>query len=263
MPAPKAKKVDKEKAEKKAADKSLERLKYNVTYLRGLDPEDAMGAKDIVCAFYKNGRCPQCKGCRQPDELILQCKDDYLLRIESRPMDKWAVEFDAIEVRPKKKIAAVEEMGLQCNSCYLADSCPVFKADNLCGIDWDDEAINDPKAIVTKLINLQFRRVNRSAKIEEIDGGVPDQNLSVEIDRLSGLVGVLSDLNADRFSLSIKGSASTNNPQGQPNQAGGLLAQLLGKRPEQSALPASDSTLDVTPLSVSTGELVKREKSGT
>lgn len=196
-------------------------IEYNVSALKG-EPEGSYEiTKEIVCSFYKKGNCPACVGCRQPDEQLELCKTEYLKFIETRPRLVWDKEFSAFKKREKVKISSIEDMGLNCDNCYLSESCPLYEAGAMCAIDWEEEGEMTPKKVIAKLVDIQFKRVNRGSKIEEMDGGVPDQTLSTEIDRLTALTQTQNEFNLDKFELSIKAEAQ--------NAGGGILASLLGR----------------------------------
>lgn len=96
-----------------------------------------------------------------------------------------------------------------------------------CAIDWTAPIEElTPTNIVDYLIKIQAERVNRSQIQEKIDGGVADQNLSSEMDRLTGLIQAKQNLNSVRvnFSASVEGSADG------VKAGGGILSQLFGKK---------------------------------
>jgi len=227
-------------------------IAYNVQILKG-EPEGTYEeTRKIVCPFYKGGNNPECVGCLQADETLQECKDDYLDRIESRPMEVWDASFSALEVREKQKVSEIVGMGLNCDSCYLSDSCPLYKKHSLCAIDWEEEGDLTPKKVVAKLIDIQFKRVNRGSKIEEIDGGVPDQTLSTEIDRLTALTQTQNDLNLDKFAISIKGESQSG--------GSGLLASLLGRGNQHDKTPAALPETQDIPYTPIMDNLEKVEK---
>lgn len=224
-----------------------------------LDPEVTIDeVKEIVCAFYKNGKNPQCRGCLQPDDVVEACKREYLLRIEAKPMEVWSKEFDEVKVRQKKPLSEILNIGLACNRCHLSDSCPVYELDALCGIDWEEDIDGkDPKALMDKLIKIQFKRVNRTSKIEELEGGVVDQNLSGELDRLDRLIANRQNMNYDRLNISLSASQQSGGLAGDSKPS--LLASLFGVSSKKT-LPEPDTTLDIPHVEVSSKELKKEQK---
>lgn len=217
----------------------IRQVKDNVNKLRQSDDPEVI--KQIVCPFYQGGNHPECRRCRQPEEQLMECKDEYLLRIESQPLEKWNKDFDKITVRQKKPIKEIHDIGLGCNMCYMAKSCPQYEANATCSIDFTVDAYaGDPKKAVEYLIELQTERVNRASVIERMDGGIPDQNLSLEIDRLQSLIQTRSDLDMNKFSLRISGE--TNSAQ-QTTGAAGILSQIFGGGKKEELPPASSNAI--------------------
>lgn len=234
---------------------TLEKIKYNLSALEGAGEEDLDIVKGIVCDFFRGGSCPECRGCTQPEDKVMECRDAYIAKIEARPMEKWTEEFSKLKVRERKPIKEIIDLGLQCDSCYLSDVCPMFEVAALCAIDWEEEGDLTPKQVLDKLIQIQFKRVNRAAKIEEIDGGVPDATLSGEMDRLTGFVERRTDLDADKIVMSLSAKSGSGGDGNAQKQGGGLLAKLLGGA-APAALPEAQSpvTIDVPAVEVKTVE---------
>lgn len=178
----------------------------------------------VVCKFYGDNCCSMSSdpdlSCEK-DECVMKCKNEYLSKIFTRPQEKWTPEFDLPVQRPKKKLNDFIEIGMRCNSCYMNDKCPAFEPNNMCGIEWEGEAITDPKDMIDSLIRMQYKRISRAQMFEEMDGGVPDANLSSEMDRLQGMIESKNNLNLNKLSINI-------NAQSQGNQGGGILSQLFG-----------------------------------
>ena len=218
---------------KKHIDDNLEKL---------VADDDVDVAKSIVCKFYRGGGNPGCKRCMQQPETVLDCKEEYILKIASHPMEYWEKAFDSLNVREKVSVDEVKELAMNCNRCYMSEKCPMFLANATCGIDFGQELEKlTPVQITEKLIEIQFERVNRGRKVEAIDGGVPDQTLSGEIDRLTGMIKTKGDLQRETFSLKIEGSrpADSDGP--------GLLASIFGNN-SAPALPKAEEqkTLDIS-----------------
>ena len=224
-------------------------IKSNVDFLslpidETIDMDEHVEAvKKIVCTFYKGGNAKGCIGCKQPSEELMLCKEDYIDKISVRPMAVYSTAFDKVEVREKKKFDK-PVIGLQCDKCYLSDVCSEFKKMSTCSIEWGfDVAKNEPKSLLNRLIDIQQERISIARAAELMDGGVPDQNLSNEMDRLSGLISLKQDLEADKFSLNIEGKAQ--------NGGGGILKELFknlggGNQPAQIE---EVKTIDVTAAS--------------
>lgn len=226
----------------------------NVATLKNISrTEDAVDdAKSIVCPFYRKGKNTGCQFCSQPDDLVLECKETYVSRIHVRPMEVWSPAFDEFEVREKKKISATLST-LKCDTCYLKDNCLEYKAMSTCAIDWADGVdVTDPKQLIDSVIKLQHERIQVSRAAELNDGGIPDQNLSSEMDRMSGLISMKNDMMMDKFSLKIEGQSQNGGDKK------GILSQLFGNmgQPQQTQLPVIEDaqTIEIIPITAKVPE---------
>lgn len=223
--------------DKQAMQDLYDDIRTNLLILEDPDREDPIqDAKDIVCSFYRKGACPACNGCHQPEWAVIECKDEYMDTITHRPMRKWSENFTQVEVRSKKPLEEAEKsgLGLNCDSCHISDTCPYYKAKSSCSIDWSDGAPSSMTSGLRYLVKLQFSRVQRASVIEATDGGVPDDTLSREMDRLTDLLEALHEAEnpTNRFSMTIEETGSGNN-------SGGILSKLFGGA-QQKALPEAD-----------------------
>lgn len=189
------------------------------------DPEDMLAVKEIVCPFYKRGKLPDCIGCAQKTEKLTECSSNYIELVRVRP----ALVYDTSLNDPilRKKIPIYDtgdiKIGLACDTCYVADKCPVYKAGHSCGIAWDTNLPKNSDEFMDLLINVQTVRVRRAVLQEELDGGVADRNVSAEMDRLQNLVAAKADLSAERFSMHLTAKGS---PDG--NKGPGILSRIFG-----------------------------------
>lgn len=209
--------------------------------------DDLATVKDIVCPFYNKGKDkhPDCFGCPQNVENLVECKETYLTKIKKKPQLEWTPSFDELIKRDRKSPQDIE-IGLKCDSCYMSSKCPLYQVNTACGIDWTSDAENVTKSSdrMEYLIKLQMKRVQRGTIIEELDGGVADQLVSSEIDRLNNLIRAKNDL--DNV-WSVKVEAKGNN-----NQSPGILAQLFGgkKETEQPTIPVQEVTKQIAAQTV-------------
>lgn len=222
-------------------------------------PEDL---KKSVCPFFVKGGYSECATCRKTDADLEECRDYYLERIKIIPLELWSEEFDKVIVQTRDKVSLEEitGLGINCDSCYMYDKCPLYKKGYICGIKWDGDRPKNSSEFMDFLINTQYERVKRSALFEKIDGGVPDAGLSGELDRLHGLIASKNDMSRDRLSINVEATSSTS------STGGGILAKLFGGG--GAALPDSSHERISTTISSKEGakeveaELVKlpREK---
>ena len=212
--------------------------------------------KSVICNFYEHhperkkpvsiGGCSGCKTC--PIEHVAECRDAYLSTIYDKPQLKWDKEFDEPIIR--EKISVSERMlGLKCATCHVKHRCPQYKANSLCSIDWEERDVNElsNKDIVNKMIDLQYKRVTRETMFEDIEGGKADPTVSIEIDRLTGLVGYRNNLDTRHAKLTIE--ASETIPESDNRQGTSLLASLFGGggTSDNNELPTSDGDIiDIT-----------------
>lgn len=184
------------------------------------DEEEVDTLKGILCPFFKGH--PDCLGCKQTIDKLHECKDLYEGRINTRPMKQWDKSFDAVTIREKVKPANAPTM--ICDTCYLADNCPSFQKMSTCAIEWgNDIADMSYKDQIKFLINMQQQRMVVARAAELQDGGIPDQATSTEMDRLSGLIGMLGDADANKFSMTITGQGKDG-----ANAGSGILSKIFG-----------------------------------
>jgi hypothetical protein len=219
-----------------------ETIDSNLRVLGDPEDDDAIEtARNIVCPFYKSGGNPDCQGCNKDDEKVDACKETYIERIKIRPMEVWEPAFDGIEVREKKPLDLTAAMGLRCDMCNLSHACPEFKARATCSVDWSPRTdTSDNKQMINQLIELQQARINFAQANELMDGGQPDQTLSVEMDRMSGLIAARADLNTSKFNINISGKTSGEKKPG-------ILSQVFGGAlPTQNVLAEETNTIPIT-----------------
>jgi len=220
------------------------------------EPTDKKLKEEIVCKFFSKGGYPQCSNCIRHEDTINEHTEWYIEFMKSNPCLEWHEDLQSYSKRDKEiSPDKIDYIGLNCESCYLANNCSLFRANSLCAIDWKKSDIpKEPKSILKFLIERQLARVQRGTVIEEVDGGVPDANLSSEMDRLHGLVETLVDLDKDRFSLKIEGEAQ--------NKGGSLLQAIFGgamNKHSDRSLPEKQpkETIDIDALEVDEDNLEK------
>lgn len=216
------------------------------------EAEDCDVLRKHVCPFYERGGHPDCVSCRKTDADVEECRDYYLERIAIVPIDIWDESFDkfiAID-RDKTNLDEVVGIGINCDSCYMSDKCPLFKRGYVCGIKWDTNKPSTPGEFIDFLINTQFERVKRASVFEKIDGGVPDAGLSGEMDRLTDYLSIKDNMGRDRLSINVEASGAAR-PAG-----GGILAKLFGGATEEpkTVLP------EVTDSRKEIGEVISYEE---
>lgn len=198
----------------------LESIEKRIKLVRDAEtPEDL---KKHLCPFFEKGGHTDCVTCRRTEEDLDECRDYYLSRIALIPMDLWNPEFDKVLIQGRDKVdlSEIVGVGINCDSCYMSDKCPLFKAGYTCAIKWDDDRPKTPMEFMDFLINTQYERIKRSSVFEKLDGGVPDANLSGEMDRLTNFLSMKDSLGRDRLSINVEASTQSS--------GGGILSKLFG-----------------------------------
>lgn len=203
--------------------------------------EDYDALKKHLCPFFEKGGHPDCAACHKTEANIDECRDYYLSRIHLFPMDVWEEKFDSFVVQAREKVAIenITGIGINCDSCYMADKCPLFKRGYACAIDWGTNKPKNATEFMDFLINVQYERVRRASVFEKIDGGVPDANLSNEMDRLSGYIASKDSLGQDRLSINVEAKGKSG---------GGILASLFGGKPAVEEHKVEDVSAEEVPV---------------
>lgn len=198
-------------------------IKKRIDLIKAAEDGDAL--RKCVCPFYEKGGHPDCIACRRTDADVEDCRDYYLERISLIPLDLWDETFDKLIVKEREKMSLedVVGIGINCDSCYMSDKCPLFSRGYACGIKWDDKIPATPGEFMDFLITTQFERVKRASVFEKIDGGVPDAGLSGEMDRLTDFLNIKDNMGRDRLSINVEASGASRGAGG-----GGILAKLFG-----------------------------------
>lgn len=118
-------------------------------------------------------------------------------------------------------------IAMQCNSCFVADSCPQYKEDSDCTIDWGrlfrgEFTPTDLLQSSVAILDLQLMRINRAFHMEKLNQGILDpeltRNLQIYFEMLQTFKK-LSERDQPSISITAKGDAT---------KGGGVLSQLLG-----------------------------------
>jgi len=128
----------------------------------------------------------------------------------------------------------------QCNTCFVRDNCPAFKPDNTCAFNLPVEVKTKEqlKGLVNSLLEIQGQRVAFAKFTEDLNGGYPDPNVGVEMDRFFKMLKTIKELDESkemmRVTLERNGSA-------------GVLSSLFGDRAQKlNELPNNGYNEDQT-----------------
>lgn len=196
-------------------------VKERIALVRESDDNEHL--RRHLCPFYELGSFPKCPSCKKTDADLAECKEVYLTRIGVTPMDVWSSDFDNfhVEIREKIPFKEVSGIGINCDTCYMFDKCPMYKGGFSCAIDWTEGLPEKAEDFYDFLVDSQYERVRRATVFEKADGGVPDAGLSGEMDRLQAFVDGKANLSRERFSLNVEATGASNS-------GGGILAKLFG-----------------------------------
>jgi hypothetical protein len=111
----------------------------------------------------------------------------------------------------------------QCNTCFVAASCPAFKPDTTCSFNLPVEVKTREqlKSLLTAIVEMQGQRVAFMRFAEELNGGYADPNTSQEMDRLLKLVKSIKELEENKEFIRITAERQS---------AGGVLSAIFGDR---------------------------------
>ena len=111
----------------------------------------------------------------------------------------------------------------QCDTCFVASNCPAYKPQSECAFSLPVEVRtrDQLKSLLNAVIEMQGARVAFAKFSEDLNGGYPDPNTSLEIDRLFKLVESMKRLEENKEYMRI-----TMERQG----SAGVLSSIFGDR---------------------------------
>jgi len=119
----------------------------------------------------------------------------------------------------------------QCNSCFVKDNCPAFKVDNPCAFNLPVEVKTKEqlKGLINSLLEIQGQRVAFAKFAEDLNGGYPDPNTGLEMDRFFKMLKTIKELDESKEMMRVtleRGNSA------------GVLSSLFGERAQKlSELP--------------------------
>lgn len=112
---------------------------------------------------------------------------------------------------------------LQCNTCFMANKCPVRQPDADCAYEIPVQ-IRTPaqlEAVEAALLEMQTQRVLLMRMIEQREGGYADPNLTAEIKLLRQMIKDRAD-GGNSFKLTVEGRG--------PSASAGMISRVFGER---------------------------------
>jgi len=108
-----------------------------------------------------------------------------------------------------------------CDSCALAVVCPLYEAASACKYKIPSEIRNRDQlmGILYSLLEMQGQRIQFTFLSEQLQGGYPDANLSMELDRFMKMTQSVKEIqdNRDFLKVTVEGRAQA-----------GVLSRLFG-----------------------------------
>lgn len=127
------------------------------------------------------------------------------------------------EVKTEEQLSSRGDSVRQCDSCYLANICPEFRAGDGCAysIPVSIRSKEQLVAAMTALLEMQGQRAMFARFAEELEGGYPSKAVSSEFDRFFALTEKMKDIqdNRDFLRISVEGKAH-----------GGVLSRIFGEQ---------------------------------
>jgi len=114
----------------------------------------------------------------------------------------------------------------QCNTCFVKDNCPAFKVDNPCAFNLPVEVKTKEqlKGLINSLLEIQGQRVAFAKFAEDLNGGYPDPNTGLEMDRFFKMLKTIKELDESKEVMRVtmeRGSSA------------GVLSSLFGERAQK------------------------------
>lgn len=104
---------------------------------------------------------------------------------------------------------------LKCMRCYLHETCPEFSVDaDCCALEkmvkYDITKPEGLGSLLQTMLSIQAKRVIRLAQWEDLEGGLPDPNVTKEIQELLNMMTKIKKMMKDEDSIVIhaKGKSS-------------------------------------------------------
>lgn len=121
----------------------------------------------------------------------------------------------------------------QCNTCYVAATCPAFEDGSACKFSLPVEIRTKEQLVsaMQSVAEMQVQRVAFARYAEELEGGYPDASVSQEIDRFFGVLAKMREITDNSNFLKI---------QIEERGQAGVLSRLFGEQNVQRAEDAID-----------------------
>jgi len=103
------------------------------------------------------------------------------------------------KIRRPKNIYSDKYPKLACDTCYAAQNCPEYDSGKACAFNkmfdrFDTRDMSDIVEAMQGMVNLNLKRMQRVAIFEQLDGGMPDGNLTQLIDQNMNLLNKIKEI---------------------------------------------------------------------
>lgn len=113
-------------------------------------------------------------------------------------------------------------MGITCTTCIMGENCPLYRENGKCRVDFGKvESPRDFGGLMQYLFTLQKKRITLGAMQEAVDGGIINDSVSREIDRMMKMMLQYKEITDNRDEVTIKAKGT------------GILAQIFGKKEDK------------------------------
>lgn len=114
----------------------------------------------------------------------------------------------------------------QCDTCVVAAACPAAKPNSQCAFSLPVEVRTREqlRSLMGALVEMQGMRVAFGRYVEEVNGGYPDANVSLEMDRFFRMVKAMKDIEDNReiYRMTVERQTS-----------GGVLSAIFGDKAQR------------------------------
>jgi hypothetical protein len=130
-----------------------------------------------------------------------------------------------------------------CDSCFVSANCPAYQPQSTCAFNLPLEVKTKEqlKSLINTMLEIQGQRVVFSKFTEDLNGGYPDPNVGVEMDRLFKMMKTVKELDDSKevFRMTVERQGSA----GVLSSLFGDKAQTLNELPNNGLNPEQTNNL--------------------
>ena len=131
-------------------------------------------------------------------------------------------------IRSRGFLKSSSETVRVCDGCFLSSTCPAYEPGASCAFSFPVEIRTDAqvRALLHSVVELQATRVAFARFAEEVNGGMPDPVVGIEMDRLMRITDKVLRPNERRERLTVSVESETSGPE----SGTGVLSRIFGSR---------------------------------